>query len=190
MSLYILEQPSSWSTSRIRPSCPRSRVRLNLLLDLFPEVYSCLLWPTQYLAVCFNSSHFALDPFLACWQPNTCVQVNNTPALHHIHEDTHLYITLILFILLLYTSSTLSGRPADLDPSRQAQWHPLPPDHCCTFYNQTIPSSCLVYWQVSSDHWWRSVAITQHSQHYFQICKNPPKHAFLELKYEKDAKKG
>jgi hypothetical protein len=118
MSLYILERPSSWSTSRIRPSCPQSRVRLNLLLDLFPQVYSCLLWPTQYLAVCFNSSHFALDPFLACWQLNTCVKVNNTSALHHIHEDTHIYIILILFILLLlYTSSTPFGRPVVLGPS-------------------------------------------------------------------------
>ncbi len=119
----VLEWPSSWITSRICPSCPRSRVRLNLLLDLFPQVYSCLLWPTQYLAVCFNGSHFALEPFLACWQPNTCVQVNNTSALHHIHEDTHIYITLILLILLLYTSSTPSCRPAALDSFCQAQWH-------------------------------------------------------------------
>jgi hypothetical protein len=39
----VLERPSSWSTSRIRPSCPRPRVRLSLLLDLFPQVCSCLL---------------------------------------------------------------------------------------------------------------------------------------------------
>ncbi len=31
--------------------------------------------------------------------------------------DTHIYITSIVFILLLYTSSTPSGRPVVLDPS-------------------------------------------------------------------------
>jgi hypothetical protein len=120
MSLYILEQLSSWSTSRIRPSCPRSRVRPDLLLDLFLQVYSCLLWPTQYLIVWSNGSHFALDPLLACWWPNTCTQVNNTLVLHHIHMGMHIYITSTLFILLLYTSSTSSGRPAALNPSRRA----------------------------------------------------------------------
>ncbi len=97
MSLYILEQPSSWRNSRIHPSCPWSRVRLNLLLDLFPQVYSCLLWPTQYLAVCSNSSHFTLDPFFACCLPNTCPQVNNTLALHQIRMDTQIYVTSALF---------------------------------------------------------------------------------------------
>jgi hypothetical protein len=90
MPPYILERPSSWSISRIRPSCPRSRVRLNLLLDLFPQVYSCLLWPTQYLAVCSSSSHFTLDPFLACWRPKTCTQVNSTLVLHHTHGHAYL----------------------------------------------------------------------------------------------------
>jgi hypothetical protein len=85
MPLYILERPSSWSTSRIRPLCPRSRVWPNLLLDLFPQVYSFLLWPIQYLAVCSSSSHFTIDTFLACWWPNTCTQVNSTLVLHHIH---------------------------------------------------------------------------------------------------------
>ncbi len=99
-SLYILEQPSSGSTSRIRPSCPQSRVRLNLLMVLLLWVYSCLLWPTQYLALCSNRSHFPLDPLLACWRPITCTQVNNTLVLHHIHMDTHIYITSTLFILL------------------------------------------------------------------------------------------
>ncbi len=121
MSLYILERPSTWSTSQIWPSCPWSMVTLNLLLDLFTQVYSCLFWPTQYLAVCSNGSHFALDPFLACWRPNTCIQENNTLAPYHIHMDTHIYITLtLLFFILFYTSSTPSGRSAVLDPSRLA----------------------------------------------------------------------
>jgi hypothetical protein len=97
-SLYILEQLSSWSTSQVRPSCPRSRARLNLSLDLFPQVYFCVLWPTQYLAVCSNGSHFTLDPFLACLWPNTCIKENYTLALHQIHMDTNIYITSKLFL--------------------------------------------------------------------------------------------
>jgi hypothetical protein len=104
LTLYILEQPSSWSTSRIRLSWPRSRGRLSLLLILFPQVYSCLLWPIQYLdlAICSNGSCFTLNPFLAYWRPNTSVQVNNTSALHHIHTDTHIYITSVLLFILLF----------------------------------------------------------------------------------------
>ncbi len=120
MALYILKQPSSWSTSRIRLSWPWSRGRLSFLLVLFPQVYSCLLWPTQYLAVCSKGSYFALNPFLAYWPPNT-VQVNNTSALHHIHTDKHIYITSVLLFSLLHTSSTPSGRLAAPDPSRRAQ---------------------------------------------------------------------
>ncbi len=124
MALYILEQLSSWSTSQIRLSWPRSRGRLSLLLVLFPQVYSCLLWPIQYLAICPNGSCFGLNPFLAYWRPNTSVQVNNTSALHHIHMDTHIYITsvllFILFFTFLHTSSTPSGRPAAPDPSCRA----------------------------------------------------------------------
>jgi hypothetical protein len=126
IALYILERPSSWSTSRIRPSWPRSRVRMCLLLVLFPQVYPCLLWPTQYLTICSNGSNFALNPFLIYWRPNTSVQVNNTSALHHMRTDTHIYITsVLLFILLLHTSSTPSGRSAAPDPSRRAHVHSL-----------------------------------------------------------------
>jgi hypothetical protein len=114
MALYILERPSSWSTSRIRLSWHRSRGRLSLLPVLFPQVYSFLLWPTQYLAICSNGSYFALNPFLASWRHNTSVQVNNTSALHHIHMDTHIYITSILLFILFFILLLLllAGRPA------------------------------------------------------------------------------
>jgi hypothetical protein len=43
--------------------------------SLFPStVYSRLLWPTQYLAVYFNGSYFALNPFLADWRLKGIVQ--------------------------------------------------------------------------------------------------------------------
>jgi hypothetical protein len=103
MALYILERRSSWSTSRICLSWPRSRGRLSFLLALFPLVYSCLLWPTKCLAICSNGSCFALNPFLAYWQPNTSVQVNNTSALHHIQMNTHIYITSRLLFILFFT---------------------------------------------------------------------------------------
>jgi hypothetical protein len=102
-ALYILEQPSSWSTSRLHPSWPWSKSRLCLLLVLFPQVYSYLFWPTQYFAIFFNGSYFTLNPFLAYWGPNTSVQVNNTSALHHIHTYTHIYITSILLFILFFT---------------------------------------------------------------------------------------
>jgi hypothetical protein len=93
MALYILEQRSSWSTLRIRPSWPRSRVRLSLLLVLLSRVYSCLLLPTQHLAVHSNGSYFALNPFPAYWRPNTSVQVNNTTMLqcYIIYTWTHIF---------------------------------------------------------------------------------------------------
>jgi hypothetical protein len=106
--LYIPEQPYSWSTSRIHPFWPQSRVRLRLLLVLSPKYISCLFWPTQYLAVCSNSSFFALNPCLADWRLNISVQVNNTTALHHIYTDTHIYITLILWLILFSTLLLLS----------------------------------------------------------------------------------
>jgi hypothetical protein len=103
LALYIIERPSTWDTSRICLSWPRSRGRLSLLLVPFPEVYSCLLWPTPCLAVCSNGSYFALNPFLAYWRLNTSVQVNNTSAIHHIHTGTHIYMTSILLFILFFT---------------------------------------------------------------------------------------
>ncbi len=105
MALYILEQPSSCSSSRIRLSWPQSRGRLSLLLVLFPQVYSCLLWPTQYLAICSNGSCLALNTFLAYWQPNTSVQVNNTSATSYTHGHTYLHHINITINYLLHTSS-------------------------------------------------------------------------------------
>jgi hypothetical protein len=84
-------------------SWSRSRGKLSLLLVLFPQVYSCLLWPTPCLAVCSNGSYFALNPFLAYWRLNTSVQVNIMSALHDVHTDTHIYITSILQFILFFT---------------------------------------------------------------------------------------
>jgi hypothetical protein len=45
ISLYILEQPTSWSTSQIRPSWPQSRVELRLLLLCFVSILLVSLGP-------------------------------------------------------------------------------------------------------------------------------------------------
>ncbi len=103
MALYILERPSSWSTSRIHLSRPLSRGRLSLSLVPFPQVHSCLLWTTQYLTVCPNGSCFALNPILAYWRPSASVQVNNTSVLHHIHMDKCIYITSVLLLIFFFT---------------------------------------------------------------------------------------
>jgi hypothetical protein len=100
--LYILEWLSSWSSSRIRPSWPWSRLELSLLLVLFPKYIPCLIWATRHLAVCSNRSSFTLNPFIADWGLLTNVQVNNMAMLHGTyttHIDTsHRYY---------YSSSTL-----------------------------------------------------------------------------------
>jgi hypothetical protein len=120
-NLYILEQLSSWSTSRIRPSWSRSRLRLSRPLALLLKCIPCLPWPTQHLAVCSNRSGFTLNPFIAIWALLTNVQVNNTAALHDTHGHTYIHHIGITILLLFYTSSTLLGRPAGPDPSRLAQ---------------------------------------------------------------------
>ncbi len=106
ITLYILEWPSSWSTLRIRPSWPQSRIRLSLLLVLFPKYISCLLWTTQYLCLLFvpmaHVSHSLTSSHIN-WQLNTCVQVNNVAALHHIYTDAHIYITSLLLFILFFT---------------------------------------------------------------------------------------
>ncbi len=99
ITLYILERGrlSAWSTSRIRPSWPQSRVRLNLLLALFHKYLPCLFWPTPYLAVCSNNSYFTLHPSLASRTANISVQVNNMATLHHIYTVTQTVSTSHLY---------------------------------------------------------------------------------------------
>jgi hypothetical protein len=73
------------------------------LASSLSQVYSCLLRPTQHLAVCSNGSCFTLNLFLAHRRPNTNVQVNNTLALHHVQTDTQIYITSILLFIFFLT---------------------------------------------------------------------------------------
>jgi hypothetical protein len=136
--LYILERPSSWSTSRIRPSWPRSRVRLRLLLLLFPKYISCLPRPNQYLAACYNGSCFTLNPSLADCRLNTNVQVNNMTVPHHIHTDTHICITSISLFILLFT----------LLPLSLAGWLPwtLPVGHR-RYVSEGSPAKCKYFIQ-------------------------------------------
>ncbi len=102
ITLYILDRPSSWSTWRICPSWPQSRVRLSLLLSLSHKYSSYLFWPTQYLAICPNGSCFTLNPPSPAGQLNTSIQVNNMAALRHIYTVTHIYITFILLFISFF----------------------------------------------------------------------------------------
>ncbi len=64
--LYIFERPSSWSTSRIRPSWPQSRVELRLLLlCLMSILLVCLglVSPPDFLNSGGNSNHDVGSPF-------------------------------------------------------------------------------------------------------------------------------
>jgi hypothetical protein len=115
-NLYILEQPSSWSTSRIRLSWPLSRLRLSLDIP-------CLPWPAKYVAVCSNSSGFTLNPFIAVQAAS--VQVNNIAKLHDTHGHTYIHHISITTLLLFHTSSILLGRPAvygTLPPAGLPTW--------------------------------------------------------------------
>jgi hypothetical protein len=114
---YIFERPSSWSTSQIRLSWPRSRLRLSLLLVFLPKCISCLPWPIQYLAVRSNGSGFTLNPSLLSGRLLTNVQVNNITTQHDTHGHTYLHHIGITILLVFYTSCNLLGRPAGLDPS-------------------------------------------------------------------------
>ncbi len=102
-ALFILEWPSAWSTSQIRPAWPRFRDELNLLLASFHKCLSCLFWRNQYLAVCFTDSHFTLNPPFPARRLTTSIQANNTAMPHRMYTDTHLYITFILLSILFFT---------------------------------------------------------------------------------------
>ncbi len=117
IALYILERPSAWSTSRIRPAWPLFRDELNLLLAFFHKCLPCLFWPNQYLAACFNGSHFTLNPPFPAGQLNTIIQVNNTATPHHMYTDTHIYITFKVLSILFFTLLLL-GKPAGSDSYR------------------------------------------------------------------------
>jgi hypothetical protein len=113
---HILEQPSSWSTSRIRPSWPLCRLRLNLLLvSLTEHAFCCHAHPVSCcLSQMGRISH--LTPSLLSGWLLTNVQENNITMLH----DTagHIYITsALLFFSSPYTSSTLFGRLTSSDYS-------------------------------------------------------------------------
>jgi hypothetical protein len=116
--LYILEQPSSWSTSRIRPSWPQSRVELRLLLPCLMSILLVCLGPssilmfvpmTQVSCLPFPASQTALHQHMNKQHGHTTFWYT---YLHHIHVTIH---------FLLYTSSILLGRLAGSDSSRLTQ---------------------------------------------------------------------
>jgi hypothetical protein len=114
---YIREQPSSWGTSRICPSWPRSRLRLSLLLVSLSKFLVCHGSSSILLFVSTDRvSH--PTPSLRSRRLLTNVQVNNITTLHDTHIYTYIHHTGITILLPFYTSSTLLGRPAGPDPSR------------------------------------------------------------------------
>jgi hypothetical protein len=119
MVLYIPEQPSSCSTSRICLSWPLSKGRLSLLLAPFPSIF---LFTLAHPVSCylFQWLMFRTQPFLAYWRPTTSVQVNNTSAIHHIHMDKCIYITsALLFIFFFALLPLLQAAP---NPSHQVHY--------------------------------------------------------------------
>jgi hypothetical protein len=118
--LYILEQPSSCSISRMCPSWPRCRLRLSLLLVSLTEHASCCHAQPSILLFISMGRVSHLTPSLLSWWLLTNVQVNIITLLYDTHG--HIYITLaLLFFSYSYTCSTLFGRPASSDSSRLTQ---------------------------------------------------------------------
>ncbi len=98
--LFMLEQPSSGSTSRIRPSWPRCRSRLSLLLVSLSEHTSCYhAQPSILLFISVGWVSHLMPSLLSGWLL-TNVQVNNITMLHNTHGHTyiqHIGITILLF---------------------------------------------------------------------------------------------
>jgi hypothetical protein len=118
--LYILERSSSWSTSRIHPSWPQSRVELRLLLSYLVSILLVCL--AHQVSCCLSQQlKFHAHPSLLAGQLSTDVQVNNTAAPHLMYIDTPIYITFILLFILFFTLLLLSlaGRLAQTLPV----WH-------------------------------------------------------------------
>jgi hypothetical protein len=96
----MLEQPSSGSTSRIRPSWPRCRSRLSLLLVSLSEHTSCYhAQPSILLFISVGWVSHLMPSLLSGWLL-TNVQVNNIIMLHNTHGHTyiqHIGITILLF---------------------------------------------------------------------------------------------
>ncbi len=113
----VLEQPSSWSTSRIHPSWPRSWLRLSLLLAFHSTCIPCCHAPFCILLFVPNGSGFTLPfPSLLSGWLLTNVQVSNTTKLYDTHRHAyihHISITILLSnFLLTLPPSLLAGRLA------------------------------------------------------------------------------
>jgi hypothetical protein len=88
--LYILERPSSWSTSRICPSWPQPRVELSLLLPCLMSILLVCLGPPSILMFAATTQFHAYPSPLA-GQLNTDNQVYNTAMSNfstQIHKST------------------------------------------------------------------------------------------------------
>ncbi len=100
---YDFVRPSSWSTSRIRPSWPGSSVSVSLLLVLLSKYILVCSGPPSILLLVPAAHVSHSTPFLLTGRLNTSVQVNNMSALHPIYTDTHIYTTSILTFILFFT---------------------------------------------------------------------------------------
>jgi hypothetical protein len=106
--LYILEQPSSCSTSWIHPSWPRCRLRLSLLLVSLSEHASCHHAQPSILLFISMGWITHLTPSLLSGRLLSSVQVNNNNVTWHtcIH---HIGITILLFFLHFFRSLWQAG---------------------------------------------------------------------------------
>jgi hypothetical protein len=83
---YILQQRSSWSTLRIRPSWSRSRLKLSPI-----ALWACTLLPcpAQYLAVYCNGSSFTPSTFY--YLGGFSLMYKETSQQHYTTHGTYVY---------------------------------------------------------------------------------------------------
>jgi hypothetical protein len=100
--LYILEGPSSWSTSRMRPSWSRSRLEWASCWFCFPSVFLVCSGTPGVLLFAPTDQVSHLTPSLQTGWLLTNVQVNNMAMLHGTFT-THIYTSHCYY----YSSSSL-----------------------------------------------------------------------------------
>ncbi len=104
IALYILERPFSWSTFRIHPSWPQSRVELKLLLLCFMSILLVCLGPPSILL--FTLTTQVSRSTLPTSRPakHQCSSKQHSYVISYsMYTDIHIHITFILLLVLFFT---------------------------------------------------------------------------------------
>ncbi len=133
--LYKLERPSSWSTLRICPSWPQSRIELRLSLLYLLSIPLVSRGPPSILLFTPTTQVSMLTLPISQTAQHQRTSKQHGSATSYAHRHTYLHHIHITIHILPYTSSSLFGRPAGLDSSHLTQKQ--------TFYNSSVFGSTM-----------------------------------------------